>query len=209
MSMTDRVKQILSLVRVGQPGTLHQPRAPAEPRHAGRHRQAGDPPGRPGLRARPGALASSPTPPATIPTTTRSWPSTSGCNAYAAPLGFLEAVAGKLRRARSRSSSSSTTPTRWPRSTSPARRSPRSVKDAVRLGCAAIGYTIYPGSGRAQPAVPGPARADRRGQGARACPPCSGPTRAAPACRRTARRPSTWSPTRRRSPRSSARTSSR
>jgi fructose-bisphosphate aldolase, class I len=70
----------------------------------------------------------------------------SGCNAYAAPLGFLEAVAGKLKGeiplilklnnsdslAKVENACSALTGT---------------VKDAVRLGCVAIGYTIYPGSG--------------------------------------------------------------
>jgi len=69
----------------------------------------------------------------------------SGCNAYAAPLGFLEAVAGnhameiplilKLNNSDSMSK------------VEPASAVTGSVKDAVRLGCAAVGYTIYPGSG--------------------------------------------------------------
>jgi len=68
-----------------------------------------------------------------------------GCNAYAAPLGFLEAVAGnhameiplilKLNNSDSMSK------------VEPASAVTGSVKDAVRLGCAAVGYTIYPGSG--------------------------------------------------------------
>ncbi len=68
----------------------------------------------------------------------------SGCNAYAAPLGFLEAVAGtlcgeiplilKLNNSDSLSK------------VEPMSALTASVKDAVRLGCAAIGYTIYPGS---------------------------------------------------------------
>ncbi|MBE2251755.1 MAG: class I fructose-bisphosphate aldolase [Myxococcus sp.] len=68
----------------------------------------------------------------------------SGCNAYAAPLGFLEAVAGKL---------CGEVPLilKLNNSDSLAKVEPMSaltgsVKDAVRLGCVAIGYTIYPGS---------------------------------------------------------------
>src|ERR1700692_50952 len=69
-----------------------------------------------------------------------------GLNAYAAPLGFLEAGAGtyagqiplilkansanSLSRAKEGASQAVTA----------------SVKDALRLGCAAIGFTIYPGS---------------------------------------------------------------
>jgi fructose-bisphosphate aldolase, class I len=67
-----------------------------------------------------------------------------GCNAYAAPLGFLEAVAGKfageipliLKLNNSDSLSKM----------EPASALTASPKDAVRLGCAAVGYTIYPGS---------------------------------------------------------------
>jgi len=68
----------------------------------------------------------------------------SGCNAYAAPLGFLEAVAGnhpgeiplilKLNNSDSISKME------------PASAVTASPKDAARLGCAAVGYTIYPGS---------------------------------------------------------------
>ncbi len=69
----------------------------------------------------------------------------SGCNAYAAPLGFLEAVAGKLcgevPLILKLNNSDSLAKIDQPCSALTA-----SVKDAVRLGCVAIGYTIYPGS---------------------------------------------------------------
>jgi class I fructose-bisphosphate aldolase len=68
-----------------------------------------------------------------------------GCNAYAAPLGFLEAVAGdyagalplilKLNNSDSLSRGE------------PCSAVTGSVADALRLGCSAIGFTIYPGSG--------------------------------------------------------------
>jgi fructose-bisphosphate aldolase, class I len=69
-----------------------------------------------------------------------------GCNAYAAPLGFLEAGAAKfagdipliLKLNNSDSLAKLTDP--CPAITG-------SVKDAVRLGCCAVGYTIYPASG--------------------------------------------------------------
>jgi len=68
-----------------------------------------------------------------------------GCNAYAAPLGFLEAVAGDcagdLPLILKLNNSDSLTKTSEPCSAVTA-----SVEDALRLGCAAIGYTIYPGS---------------------------------------------------------------
>lgn len=70
----------------------------------------------------------------------------SGCNAYAAPLGFLEAVAGKFNGEipliLKLNNSEVIGKMEQPLSAVTA-----SVKDAVRLGCAAVGYTIYPGSG--------------------------------------------------------------
>src|SRR5213075_1383256 len=66
-------------------------------------------------------------------------------NAYAAPLGFLEAVAGKLNGQIPlilKLNNSDTLSKGHP----PCSAVTGSVKDAVRLGCAAIGYTIYPGS---------------------------------------------------------------
>ncbi len=68
-----------------------------------------------------------------------------GCNAYAAPLGFLEAGAAKycgrvptiLKLNNSDSLYSGGDPK--PAVTA-------SVHDALRLGCAGIGFTIYPGS---------------------------------------------------------------
>jgi class I fructose-bisphosphate aldolase len=68
----------------------------------------------------------------------------SGCNAYAAPLGFIEAVAGKLCGEIPlilKVNNSDTLAKVEPMSALTS-----SVKDAVRLGCTAIGYTIYPGS---------------------------------------------------------------
>ncbi len=70
----------------------------------------------------------------------------SGCNAYAAPLGFLEAAAdkfaGQIPTILKLNNSDTLAKIDQPCSAVTA-----SVKDAVRLGCVAIGYTIYPGSG--------------------------------------------------------------
>jgi class I fructose-bisphosphate aldolase len=69
----------------------------------------------------------------------------SGCNAYAAPLGFIEAVAGKYAGQIPlilKLNNSDTLSKGHP----PESAVTGSVKDAVRLGCVAIGYTIYPGS---------------------------------------------------------------
>ncbi|MGA9519877.1 MAG: class I fructose-bisphosphate aldolase [Myxococcaceae bacterium] len=69
----------------------------------------------------------------------------SGCNAYAAPLGFISAVAskyaGEIPLILKVNNSDSLAKTDAPISAITS-----SVRDAVRLGCAAIGYTIYPGS---------------------------------------------------------------
>ncbi len=74
----------------------------------------------------------------------------SGCNAYAAPLGFLEAVAGKYAGEiplilKLNNSDTLAKPDH------PMSAVTSSVRDAVRLGCAAVGYTIYPGSGARNP----------------------------------------------------------
>ncbi|WP_394833900.1 class I fructose-bisphosphate aldolase [Pendulispora rubella] len=71
----------------------------------------------------------------------------SGCNAYAAPLGFLEAgadkFAGQIPLILKLNNSDTLAKVDQPCSALTG-----SVKDAVRLGCVAIGYTIYPGSGQ-------------------------------------------------------------
>jgi len=68
-----------------------------------------------------------------------------GCNAYAAPLGFLEAgarqFAGRIPTILKLNNSESLLSTSDPKPAVTA-----SVEDALRLGCAAVGFTIYPGS---------------------------------------------------------------
>ena len=69
-----------------------------------------------------------------------------GCNAYAAPLGFIEAsaarFAGQIPLILKLNNSDSLAKMDQPISAITG-----SVDEALRLGCAAIGYTIYPGSG--------------------------------------------------------------
>jgi class I fructose-bisphosphate aldolase len=69
-----------------------------------------------------------------------------GCNAYAAPLGFLEAgaaeFAGQIPLILKLNNSDSLSKLGG----APISAVTASVKDAVRLGCVAIGYTIYPAS---------------------------------------------------------------
>ncbi len=68
-----------------------------------------------------------------------------GCNAYAAPLGFIEAgaakFAGQIPLILKLNNSDSLA-----KMDAPISALTGSVKDALRLGCAAIGFTIYPGS---------------------------------------------------------------
>lgn len=69
----------------------------------------------------------------------------SGCNAYAAPLGFIESVArdfaGEIPLILKINNSDTLYSSKAPCSALTS-----SVEDALRLGCAGIGFTIYPGS---------------------------------------------------------------
>lgn len=68
-----------------------------------------------------------------------------GCNAYAAPLGFLEAgaaeFAGQIPLILKMNNNDSLM-----KSPDPIPSMTASVDDALRLGCAAVGFTIYPGT---------------------------------------------------------------
>jgi class I fructose-bisphosphate aldolase len=70
----------------------------------------------------------------------------SGCNGYAAPLGFIEAIAhefaGEIPLILKVNNSDSLGDPGQPCSALTS-----AVEDAQRLGCSAIGFTIYPGSG--------------------------------------------------------------
>jgi class I fructose-bisphosphate aldolase len=72
-----------------------------------------------------------------------------GCNAYAAPLGFIEAGAadhaGEIPLILKMNNHDVLHDEKDPLSAVTA-----SVPDALRLGCAAVGFTIYPGSSQAQ-----------------------------------------------------------
>jgi class I fructose-bisphosphate aldolase len=72
-----------------------------------------------------------------------------GCNAYAAPLGFIEAAAarhaGEIPLILKMNSHDVLHDEKDPIPAVTA-----SVKDALRLGCVAMGFTIYPGSAHAQ-----------------------------------------------------------
>ena len=72
-----------------------------------------------------------------------------GCNAYAAPLGFIEAgaaeFAGEIPLILKMNNHDVLHDEKDPLSAVTG-----SVKDALRLGCVAVGFTIYPGSSAAQ-----------------------------------------------------------
>jgi len=72
-----------------------------------------------------------------------------GCNAYAAPLGFIESAAarhaGEIPLILKANNHDVLHDEKDPLPALTA-----SVKDALRLGCVAIGFTIYPGSAHAQ-----------------------------------------------------------
>ncbi len=144
MAHTDRVKQILSWYPSDSPGTLTQlARLLNHGTLAGTGRMVILPVDQ-GFEHGP-ARSFAPNPAGYDPDYHAQLAIDSGCNAYAAPLGFLEAVAGKLQGEipliLKLNNSDSLAKIGDPCSALTA-----SVKDAVRLGCAAIGYTIYPGS---------------------------------------------------------------
>jgi class I fructose-bisphosphate aldolase len=70
-----------------------------------------------------------------------------GCNAYAAPLGFIEAAArdyaGEIPLILKVNDADTLLD-----ETQPSQALTGSVHDALQLGCCAIGFTIYPGSGQ-------------------------------------------------------------
>lgn len=69
----------------------------------------------------------------------------SGCNAYAAPLGFIEAGAREFAGEIPLILKINNSETLWS-SKAPISALSSGIDDALRLGCAAIGFTIYPGS---------------------------------------------------------------
>lgn len=70
-----------------------------------------------------------------------------GCNAYAAPLGFIDAIADRYAGVIPLIlKTNNHDMLHGDKDSMPAATS--SVSDALRLGCAAVGFTIYPGSGK-------------------------------------------------------------
>lgn len=145
MALSERVKQILSWYPSDNPGTLgNLARMLNHGTLAGTGRMVILPVDQ-GFEHGP-HRSFAPNPPAYDPEYHFQLAMDAGCNAYAAPLGFLEAGAGKfagevpliLKLNNSDSLS---------KLAEPCSAVTGSVRDAVRLGCAAVGYTIYPASG--------------------------------------------------------------
>ncbi len=145
MAMTERVKQILSWYGSDSPGTLaNLYRLLNTGRLAGTGKLVILPVDQ-GFEHGP-ARSFAPNPAGYDPEYHAQLAVDAGCNAYAAPLGFIEAVAAKyagqiplILKVNNSDSLSKT-------GGAPCSALTGSVKEAVRLGCAAVGYTIYPGS---------------------------------------------------------------
>ena len=145
MRITERVKQILSWYQSDNPGTLgNLYRLLMSGRLAGTGKLVILPVDQ-GFEHGP-ARSFAPNPNGYDPRYHFQLALDAGCNAYAAPLGFLEAgaaeFAGQLPLILKLNNSDSLSKLGG----APCSAVTASVRDAVRLGCAAVGYTIYPAS---------------------------------------------------------------
>jgi class I fructose-bisphosphate aldolase len=145
MAYTDRVKQILSWYPSDNPGTLTNLARMLNTGHLAGTGKLVILPVDQGFEHGP-ARSFAPNPAGYDPEYHIQLAIDSGCSAYAAPLGALELVAGKfageIPLILKLNNSDTLGKPEHPMSAVTG-----SVKDAVRLGCVAIGYTIYPGSG--------------------------------------------------------------
>jgi class I fructose-bisphosphate aldolase len=142
--MSKRVKEILSYYTSDSPGTLTNIARLLNHGRLGGTGKLVILPVDQGFEHGP-ARSFAPNPPAYDPRYHFELAIAAGCNGYAAPLGFLEAGAAefagdiplilKLNNSDTLYSGSDPCPALT-----------GSVDDALRLGCAAIGFTIYPGS---------------------------------------------------------------
>jgi class I fructose-bisphosphate aldolase len=142
--MADRVKEILSWYGSDNPGTLtNLYRLLDHGRLAGTGKLVILPVDQ-GFEHGP-ARSFAPNPPGYDPRYHFQLALDAGCNAYAAPLGFLEAgaaeYAGRLPLILKANNSDSLYG-----GSDPIPAVTAGVQDALRLGCVAIGFTIYPGS---------------------------------------------------------------
>jgi class I fructose-bisphosphate aldolase len=142
--MTDRVREILSWYQSDNPGTLTNLARLLNHGRLGRTGKLVILPVDQGFEHGPGR-SFAPNPPAYSPRYHFQLAIEAGCNAYAAPLGFLEAgaaeFAGQIPLILKLNSHDLLQDEKDPLGAQTA-----SVSDALRLGCVAIGYTIYPGT---------------------------------------------------------------
>lgn len=143
--MSPRVKEILSWYGSDNPGTLtNLARIMNHGRLAGTGKMVILPVDQ-GFEHGP-ARSFGKNPPAYDPLYHYSLAIESGCNAYAAPLGFIEAgareFAGEIPLILKINNSETLGAPKQPISAVTS-----GIDDALRLGCAGIGFTIYPGSG--------------------------------------------------------------
>ncbi len=141
---TERVKEMLSWYRSDNPGTLtNLSRLLNHGRLAGTGKLVILPVDQ-GFEHGP-ARSFAPNPPGYDPRYHAELAIASGCNGYAAPLGFIEAVAadyaGDIPLILKVNSHDLLYDEKDPMGAMTA-----SVEDALRLGCVAVGYTIYPGT---------------------------------------------------------------
>jgi class I fructose-bisphosphate aldolase len=145
MAVTDRVKEILSWYSADNPGTLtNLARLLNHGTLAGTGKLVILPVDQ-GFEHGP-VRSFAPNPPAYDPDYHFQLAIDAGCNAYAAPLGALEAssakFAGQVPTILKLNNSDTLA-----KMADPISALTGSVDDALRLGCVGIGYTIYPGSG--------------------------------------------------------------
>ena len=144
--MTDSVADILSCYGGDSPGTLSQLARILNQGTLGGTGKLVILPVDQGFEHGP-AASFAPNPPAYDPSYHFQMALEAGCNAYAAPFGFLDSVArefaGEIPLILKANSSDSL----YKDKDNPLPAITAGVEEAVRLGCSAIGFTIYPGSG--------------------------------------------------------------
>jgi class I fructose-bisphosphate aldolase len=142
---TERVKQILSWYQSDNPGTLANLHRLLMTGRLGGTGKLVILPVDQGFEHGP-ARSFAPNPPGYDPDYHFQLAIDAGCNAYAAPLGFIEAGAAKFAGQIPLILKLNNSDSLSKLGGAPASAVTASVKEAVRLGCAAIGFTIYPGS---------------------------------------------------------------
>lgn len=144
--MTNSVADILNCYGGDSPGTLSQLARILNHGTLGRTGKLVILPVDQGFEHGP-AASFAPNPPAYDPSYHFQMALEAGCNAYAAPFGFLDSVArefaGEIPLILKANSSDSL----YKDKDNPLPAITAGVEEAVRLGCSAIGFTIYPGSG--------------------------------------------------------------